>query len=180
MRLWLSFYLVLPLFACASFQPVEEPKGLNDSWVLEAKVNYRDNQQIRNGLLRWEQQGENYEIKLSGIITGEFARLSKTSGQFNLRVEGQEYRDRTEINNLLVEKTGIPFPADNLQYWLRQEPNPHQPFAVKRDIKGRIVSLTQDLWQIHYDYKKNHASHITAEKPPYRILLVIIRQNINS
>ena len=176
MRLWLSLYLVLA--ACASFQPVEE--GLDDSWILEAKVNYRDDQQIRNGLLRWEQQGEDYEVQLSGIITGEFARLSKTSGQFNLRVEGQEYRNLTEINRLLAEKTGIPFPADNLQYWLKQEPNPHQPFAAKRDAQGRIVSLTQDLWQIHYDYKKNQAGRITAAKPPYRILLVIIRQNLSS
>lgn len=180
MRVWLSLYSVLLLSACASFQPIEEPKELDDYWTLEAKVNYRDDQQVRNGLLRWEQQGEDYEVKLSGIITGEFARLSKTSGQFNLRVEGQEYRDLTEINSLLAEKTGIPFPADNLQYWLRQEPNPEQPFAIKRDARGRIVSLTQDLWQIDYDYKRNHISHITAERPPYRILLVIIRQNLSS
>ena len=162
----------LLLFSCASLVTIEET---DDNWIVEAKVSYHDNQQAKNGFLRWEQQGEDYEMRLSGSLTGELARLRKTDGQFELRAKGRNYQNLNDINSAVAETTGMHIPAESLQYWIKAEPNPISPFNEKRDGKGRLVYLAQDLWQIHYaDYRKGLATHIVAERPPYRIVLVIL------
>lgn len=144
-------------------------------WVLEAKIGYSDDQRKKSALLRWQQDDQDYEVHISGAIAGELAWLKKSQGKYKMRVRDQSYSALDGIEDLLEEVTEMRIPIDSFQYWIRAKPAPGSSFQEKLDNKGRRIYLEQNFWTLHYsDYQGALPLHIIAERPPYRIRMVII------
>ena len=168
-----AFLLSFFLCSCAAIPP--SPLILTDThWRIEAKISYSDSRRTKNALLLWQQEDQEYTARISGILGGELAWLKKTRDGFEMRARGKSYYAVEEAKKLIEEATTMHIPINGLAYWIKGEAVPSIPFEDKQDRRGRRVFLKQSGWEIHYsDYEAGFPRRMTAENPPYRILLAI-------
>ena len=110
----------------------------------------RTSQDALNARIRWRQDGDEYRIRMGGLI-GEAA--------FELRggTEGVELRAQDGVHRadspeaLLREHTGWSFPLRGLRYWVLGVTAPGAAVeALELDPEGRPEHFFQSGWRIVY------------------------------
>ena len=110
----------------------------------------RTSQDALNARIRWRQDGDEYRIRMGGLI-GEAA--------FELRggTEGVELRAQDGVHRadspeaLLREHTGWSFPLQGLRYWVLGVTAPGAAVeALELDHEGRPEHFFQSGWRIVY------------------------------
>lgn len=121
--------------------------GALEHWVMQARV--ASGLFSGSGNLRWQQSGENFDIRVSGPLG---------AGGFHARghlgaVEIRTARDSivtTEPEAFLEQNIGWSMPLERLRYWAVGVPYPPTPAAVRYDAAGRLQTLEQDGWKLEY------------------------------
>lgn len=156
--LWL--WLVLGVGGCALMTPppAGSPSELAwdnrraelirlDHWLLQARI--ASGRVGWSGNLRWRQDAENFDIRVSGPLgTGGF-QARGNSGEVEIRTQ----RETVVTQNpaaLLQEKAGWSLPLPQLRYWAVGVPYPDSPAVVRYDSAGRLLTLEQDGWVLEY------------------------------
>ena len=187
--------IMILLASCASLPPSTTTKGRKDatpqkvipaiiqdsnsSWVLQAKIGYRDATKSSQAQLIWRQYKLNYETKVFAI-TGEIARINKQEEIFKLKVRGKEIIDPSDLTASIEKESGFYIPLEQLEYWMKGEPYPHSNYRVGFNEDKLLVSLEQNQWHITYsEYEDGLARMIRASNPPYVIVLVITSWIVN-
>ncbi len=151
----------------------------NSSWVLQAKIGYRDATKSSQAQLIWRQYKLNYETKVFAI-TGEIARINKQEEIFKLKVRGKEIIDPSDLTASIEKESGFYIPLEQLEYWMKGEPYPHSNYRAGFNEDKLLVSLDQNQWHITYsEYEDGLARMIRASNPPYVIVLVVTSWKVN-
>jgi outer membrane lipoprotein LolB len=118
-------------------------------WDIEGRIAIRSYNEAVNANLRWQQDGDNYEIYLSGPFGSGAVRLTGVPGAVRLKTDGEDMvADNAET--LLYQVTGLLVPIESLKYWIRGLPQPDSDGSQNLDQQGRLAQIEQDRWKVRF------------------------------
>lgn len=158
----LLLVFLLLLTACTTLEEV--PDSLNTgSWQTHqaslAGMHYwflTGRAAINNGVeswqvnLLWLQQGDEFQIRLSGPFGAGQVQLTGNTAQVELLTSDNERFYSPNIDTLLYERTGVKMPVAELRYWLVGLPSPAGKETASIDKHGRLSLLQQGNWRVRY------------------------------
>lgn len=133
------------------------------------------------GNLSWRQQGESFDVRLSGPL-GAGGFRAKGSLDDAVVIQTRDERFVTQNPDALVEQTlGWTFPLEPLRFWARGLPAPGDYERISVDAQGRMIALEQNGWALSIpDYVEPDGaptvpSRIVLDNGETRIRLVVDR-----
>ena len=110
----------------------------------------RTSRDALNARIRWRQDGDEYRIRMGGLIGEAALELRGGTGGVELRAHDEVHRaDSPEI--LLREHTGWSIPLQGLRYWVLGVTAPGTAVeALELDPEGRPEHFFQSGWRIVY------------------------------
>ena len=164
-HIFISCFMALGLAACGTV-----PEKVNEApdmvawqlhkqqlekiggWSFNGRIAVRDaNDEGWSASLHWQQQGEHYDIQLSGALGQGAARIHGNGGNAVLEAADQPPRVAPDPETLMEEQLGWHVPVRGLKFWLTGRPGP-DGFDVQRvDGLGRLSKLEQDGWVVSYN-----------------------------
>jgi len=100
-----------------------------------------------SGTLRWEQQADDFHLRIAGPFGVGTTELSGREGQVRIRAKDLDVvTDQPE--QLLQDATGWPLPLNPLRYWVLGVPSPRFDGTIDYDHQGRISSFEEQGWEL--------------------------------
>ncbi|WP_338292463.1 lipoprotein insertase outer membrane protein LolB [Planctobacterium marinum] len=161
MRKLLLLSLVLMLSACAtppktSYQQASSSGKFPQNWQVEGRIAFKSPEEKFSAFLDWQQQQQDYQLRLSKLIGGTLLFMEQINGRVLLEIDDNTFTD-SNAERLIYEKTGWQIPVADFKYWItgRLNPNSNAVSELKRDETGRIWSFsTATGWRIKYQNYK--------------------------
>lgn len=154
-------------------------------WSFNGRIAVRDRQDEGwSASLRWQQQGDHYDIKLSGALGQGAARIHGNGGAAVLEAAGEEPRVAPNPETLMQERLGWHVPVRGLKYWLTGRPGPEAVDLEVVDGAGHLSRLEQDGWEVIYNrYQEVDGvalpRKLEMNNPRLRVRLVIDRWSLD-
>jgi len=146
----LIIFLCLTLTGC-SLNPKKEPLQFGD-WAFKGKMAVRNKTEASSFNVDWLQQGELFQIELSGPFGQGAVTIKGLPGSVTL-IRGETIIQSDSLNHLLYEETSLDLPLDYLQFWVRALPSPFDSYEAVNDESGQLSELEQDGWTVSFtDY----------------------------
>jgi len=158
LRTFLSVLSAGLLLAGCAANPTGESTGayreqsplLISDWQLSGRFSLTRQEQGWHAGLFWQEQGDQYQLKISGPLgQGAFRLRGNAEGVLLEQSDGQTLVAR-DAESLLYQATGWHLPVSGLRYWIRGLPVPGSPAQASRDAQGRLTRLEQSGWVITY------------------------------
>jgi outer membrane lipoprotein LolB len=122
-----------------------------DDWSFNGRIAVRDAQDEGwSASLRWQQQGDHYDIQLSGALGQGAARIHGNGGSAVMEAAGEAPRIAPNPEALMQEQLGWHVPVRGLKFWLTGRPGPDAFDVQVVDGLGRLSRLEQDGWEVIY------------------------------
>lgn len=170
------------LTGCVSLPtpPLEvDPARVNAAWSahqqqLKAVTGFQLNGRVAvkggglSGALRWQQEGENYSLRIAGPFGAGALSIQGTPPL--VHIKGKDIDLVTDNpQQVLAERTGWRLPLDALRWWVLGLPAPqgddHDAVRMTLNDEGRALEIQQQGWTLRYhDYRAD-----TGPALPYRI-----------
>ncbi len=165
-KLSLLLLSVLMLSACISISqlpPAEDAKQVWDAranylyalddWTAQIVLVGNNHQQKFKTRVDWQQQSENYQIKLRDFIGRTIAIIDGSpSGVVAKTSNGQRYQG-DDAEALINELFAINIPVAGMRYWLQGVPMPNETIdQLALDDNGLAKTLSQQDWKISYPH----------------------------
>lgn len=178
------------LSGCASWrQPATiDASAANDGWLqrqqqLGAVAGFETTGRIAikggglSGGLRWQQQGEQFQLRIAGPFGAGATLIEGVPGRVKIRNKDIDL-ETTEPQRVLMERTGWLLPLDALRWWALGIPAPgDEPASTLLDGGGRPTEMRQRDWLLRYsDYRGEAAAalpgRIEASQGPWSATVV--------
>lgn len=159
---------LLLLHGCAQLRPRGElpPQALPTNWENSGKIALNINAQGQeqpgsNHVLRyvWQQQGEDYTLKLSGAF-GLGAVVIQREGDSVTLTRGENViAQASDSEDLFFQHTGLWLPVSLLRYWITGAPDAaaankpvtNTPVATEQNTAARhIAGFVRNGWTVSY------------------------------
>jgi len=158
-----TFVILSLLTACTSTpvdRPVDDPvaawsqrqKQLDgiQYWYLSGRVAVQNGVEAWNLDMNWSQQGEDYQVELSGPFGAGKVRLSgNAQGVLLTDSDNQTFR-ADSAEQLLYQTTGVTMPVEGLRYWIVGLTGPQQKSQPRLDSMGRLAYLEDARWKVKF------------------------------
>ena len=157
-KITLGLLLVL-LTACQSTAP---PAGENPSWSrqraqllalqqwqLRGRVNVRYYDESHTPRIQWQQNQEQYHIRLWGTFNAGNTEIDGRPGRVTLEQDG-EVLTAESPEDLILDQLGYELPVSHLEYWIKGVPAPVGEAQLAFDELNQLSSLEQDGWSVVY------------------------------
>lgn len=172
MQRFLLLWLLTSLAACSSTG--SKPPLIDDHWRLLGKLGIRTEDARHSARVNWQQQGNNYQIQLSGPFGAGAVKLARDDNGVTLQQSGHATQHAPSANELLQDNLGWSLPVAAASYWVRALPAPGIDAQLQHDTDGRISQITQLGWQFNYRYKDAQPYRITLTPLAYNATLTLI------
>ncbi len=164
MRFILTSSLLLLVTACTPFwqtKPVTPAETLwqqratelrqLDEWSFRGRSLIQQDKEGWNVGVSWQQNKDNFNIRLSGPFAQGGVELIGDSQQVEmLTSEGDRYTAETP-EQLLEDVLGWQLPVSALRDWVRGLPYQGEPVTLREiDDKGHLLAITQAGWQVEF------------------------------
>nr|WP_256504535.1 lipoprotein insertase outer membrane protein LolB [Gilvimarinus xylanilyticus] len=163
-------------------------RALNQ-WQLEGKIGVRLPDDNGSARVNWQQQGQDYNLSLSGPLGQGRVLIQGGPQQVTLTQSGEEPISAASAEALIRQATGWELPVSALRAWVLGLPVSDTALSNQQYREDDLpLSFTQLGWQLHY--KRFHqqqglwlpslmtASTTTAADEKIRLTLVIHRWNL--
>lgn len=163
----LALCLLLLLSACASTPLATLPTDINwdnhraavaelQHWTLGGRLNVLQNRQSDTVTINWDQQGERFDLNLSGTLGLGAVRVHGTPASVSVEKASETPQTLPGLAALTQEYFGFEFPAAQLLYWVRGIPDPTLPALTTLDASQLLATLEQSdplgqVWLLTYD-----------------------------
>jgi outer membrane lipoprotein LolB len=121
------------------------------AWQIRGRLNIRSENESRTPTLFWEQDGEKFDINLSGTLGMGTITLKGDDNGLVMEQAGEPPYYAKSLSEVSVDWLGYEYPANYLLYWVRGLPAPDIPYTSSRNELGLMTSLNQGEWNIEYD-----------------------------
>lgn len=119
-----------------------------------------------SGNLNWRQDGETFDVRLSGPLGAGGFRAKGEPGLVRIYT-GDETYYTNEPEELVEDIVGWRFPLEGLRYWAIGLPAPGSPARLSVDGDGLLAGLYQSGWQLAFtEYQRTDGPTL-----PRRIVL---------
>lgn len=118
-------------------------------WSLEGRIALQKNQEGGSAGVRWQQDGENFELRISAPFGRGTYRLWGDQTQVALSgPDGKVYRAQ-DVESLMAAHLQWALPLAGAKYWVVGIPAPTPaPNALRTDDQGRLTDMEQSGWRI--------------------------------
>lgn len=165
MRKLLSAAALLCLTACTPFWQTKAPVSSPDAlwqlrlqqqselhdWAFVGRTAIVQGREGWNAGIVWEEQDQEFHIRLSGPFSQGGVALDGNTDQVTLTLDDGEQLSAPTAEQLLAEAMGWLLPVSALRDWVRGVP--YAGVAVDKqelDEQGRLLRLEQAGWQIEF------------------------------
>jgi outer membrane lipoprotein LolB len=165
MRKLLSAAALLCLTACTPFWQTKAPVSSPDAlwqlrlqqqselhdWAFVGRTAIVQGREGWNAGIVWEEQNQEFHIRLSGPFSQGGVALDGNTDQVTLTLDDGEQLSAPTAEQLLAEAMGWLLPVSALRDWVRGVP--YAKVAVDKqelDEQGRLLRLEQAGWQIEF------------------------------
>ncbi len=123
-------------------------------WSFSGRLAVKDaNNESWSASLRWQQDGDSYDIQLSGAFGQGAARLFGYDGYAVIEMAKHSALTASSAEALMQQQLGWYMPVQGLKYWLLGMPEPGSVSQQVFNEVGRLQSLQQSGWRVTYrDY----------------------------
>ena len=157
-KAWQSLLSVLSagllLAGCAVTPPSEtwqSPTATDiANWQFTGRVSLTRAEEGWHAGLSWQQQADQFQLKISGPLGQEAFRLSGTAAGVTLEDADGKILRADDAESLLLQTIGWRLPVTGLKYWVRGLAVPGVYASERRDLQGRLLALEQSGWAISY------------------------------
>lgn len=123
-------------------------------WSFSGRIAVQSASGADSASLKWEQNGDDIRMALSGPVGIKEAILTRREGRLTLERNGEQQVLAPAEDPLLAE-FGWTLPLNHLPYWLRGLPDPDLPIEQQTTTGGRLSVLNQAGWALEYrDYQE--------------------------
>jgi outer membrane lipoprotein LolB len=131
-----------------------------------------------NAKLRWQQQGTRAQLALDGPLGVGGVRITSDGDSLSVLNARGEQLDSEAARHEIESKLGFQPPLASLRYWVLGVPDPSHPADEQLDDSKRLVTLSQNGWQIDYgaytDVRGQALpSKVTLKRENVRVRLVV-------
>jgi len=120
-------------------------------WELRGRLAVRADERGGQVSVLWRRDGERHSIRLSGPLGRGVLHLTQDESGAQLQDAEQQVLRAASGEELLFRYTGWRLPVANLNYWVRGLPAPDVAAVTELDDLGRLKTLHQQAWQVHYE-----------------------------
>ncbi|MEX2487980.1 MAG: lipoprotein insertase outer membrane protein LolB [Pseudomonadales bacterium] len=162
--------LAIGLAGCVSHEPVEPVGNLaaSQNWLFTGKLGVRTPNDSSNLGIEWRQQGERFEIGLSGPLGLSAARIQGNGNHVTLETREGEAQTASSPDELIMMVLGYDIPVEPMQYWVRGIPAPWAPYTETNEGMRQLGWLvTWNEWQ------GNRPTKMTFRIPQATLKLVV-------
>jgi outer membrane lipoprotein LolB len=152
----------LLLAGCANLMKHKKPDDVDLAWdarralleevdrfTLQARVSSGGVLGMR-GNLNWTQLGDTFDLHVAGPFGAGAMAIRGTPADVEIRTRNNVYHT-SDPDRFLHDKLGWAFPVHGLRYWALGLPSPESDAQMELDANGRILSMTQDGWDVAYN-----------------------------
>lgn len=164
MRRLLSLSLVLLITGCTPFwqtKATQSPEQLWQQrqsqqaelrqWAFKGRTAIVQGREGWNAGIHWEENKDQFHIKLSGPFSQGGVALDGDAQQVTLTMDNGETMSADTPEQLLAEAMGWLLPVSALRDWVRGVPYGKVPVDHKQlDEQGRLTKLEQAGWHIEF------------------------------
>ncbi|WP_417598244.1 lipoprotein insertase outer membrane protein LolB [Oceanospirillum sp.] len=137
---------------------------------IEGKIRLKTKESSDSANLQWQQQGDSYNMTLSGPFGQTGARMEGSPYQVMLTIPDKGRFIDQSPEKLLYNHFGWDLPISSLLYWIRTLPAPGSGYQSELNQAQQIRLLQQDGWNIHYDrYHSVSSESLQSPELPGRI-----------
>lgn len=139
--------------------PINEPAFLAHQakldkitkWTLDGKMGVKTKDDGGSAYLHWQQDGDNYDIHLSGALG--VGSLHINGGPDGVMLEDSKHRTFAGSLYSLLAEEKIPWnlPLDHLLKWVKGQPSKTKLKKWKLNEAGYLAEVEEDGWHIIYD-----------------------------
>ena len=196
MQVTILFLLAILVSSCAINENLPSSNKINQEhrfsqlqnlnrWQLEGKVGYRDSKKGGSAWITWHQQGNNFEINLSGPFG---TRSTTIKGyQDTIKLQDEKYQLSTANDSSVYVKKSyqLDFPIEHLRFWIKGLPSlTTDEIIYNYNDDGTLDTLKQSGWTLEFlDYQNikefRLPNRIKGEKDAYKFTLRIKKWLIN-
>ncbi len=143
---------VLMATACATFDvtpvPSRPQRQTIEAFDLNGRLAVRHGNENYSVGIEWRHAARSDEMTITGPLGQGLARLVAEDGHARLETSDQRRYEATDLDRLTAQVFGTPLPASGLGRWVLGLPSANAD--VRKDALGRLVSLSENGWQIEY------------------------------
>jgi outer membrane lipoprotein LolB len=161
----LLFCTALILVGCASWQQTDLTN--EGDWAFTGKMAIKNAQEGSSFNVTWQQNGQSYDIELSGPLGQGRMTIQGDNHQVTL-YQGNDQWTANSLEDLLWDIQQVQLPLDYLQYWVRALPKPYEPFDQTLDLdNNQVIELRQAGWLVEYS-----SYHPTSPAMPRKLSFI--------
>lgn len=147
---------VLFLTGCQQFTkpqiPAEGPNATEQNhFNLQGKIGVRTPQQSGSAFFTWQQQQQEFDIELSGILGVGKTQITGKPGAVSLNSAKTGLIQAATPEELLQQATGWQAPITHLIDWVQARPATLQA-QINKDAANRPQKIIEDGWQVDLSY----------------------------
>ena len=125
-------------------------------WQLSGRLNVRQNGRSDTVQINWQQQHDNFDLRLSGTLGLGAVYIHGNPGLVTVEKASEPAQVLPGLDALNREYFGYDFPTAELLYWIRGIPAPDLPAATTLDENLMLATLEQtdadgERWTLTYD-----------------------------
>jgi outer membrane lipoprotein LolB len=149
-------FMSLLLSACSQQStlpplPAQSTQPIPQTWVIAAKLGIRSRDESGSVTLKWQQQGQEYQINLAGPLGQGSALLMGNADYIVIDRPNQERIYSNNPTQLVQETFGWELPLEQLNYWVRGLAT---PTIDTRELtftpSGAVATFEQLEWSLQY------------------------------
>ncbi len=147
-------------------------------WMVNGKLGVKTKDDGGSAYLHWEENGENYDIHLSGALG--MGSLHINGGPDGVMLEDSKHKTYAGSLYSLLAEEKIPWnlPLDHLLKWVKGQPSKNKIKHWKLNEAGYLAEVDEDGWHIIYDRYQDVNGialphKLIAESPELKVTLVV-------
>ncbi len=145
--------ILATLTACQSL-PFKGYSEKPDQFSLQGKIGVRTPEQSGSAFYTWQQQQENFDIQLTGILGIGKTQIQGKTGDVTLQNAQVGTIHAETPEELLYRATGWVAPISYLKSWI-QAKSATPDAQITRDEQQRPTEISEGQWTVQLSYKKN-------------------------
>ena len=118
-------------------------------WQLRGRVNVRYQNESYTPRIQWQQQGDNYRIRLWGTFNAGNTVIIGEPKLVTMKHDGDSITANTP-EELVLDNLGYELPISYLEFWVRSLPAPGSDSELEFSDQNQLSKIRQDGWEIAY------------------------------